>query len=273
MAVFEISPKDRLFYEQSAPQIAGAPTFVFVNALTGNMMAWERVVAPALRQKGFGTLSFNFRGQEGSNFAEDAALTPELMLEDLVKLLAEKAPRRPILVGLSLGGLLAAKAYLRGAKAAGLVLINTLREKGPRLDWIAEAMPRIMGRGGAALYLDAMLPMLVNPDFLAQAKSAYLKGQYAPLDPEHGHAALLKEAVNTDWALPYEELDLPVLVITGLQDRVFLDRSAVNRLFAKLPMGEAEAWDNAGHLPPQERPDRLAESLERFAARVGEGAE
>ena len=272
MAMFELSPQDRLFYEQTAPQILGAPTFVFVNALTGNLMAWESRIAPVLREKGFGALSFNFRGQEGSNFAPGTALTPELMLQDLKKLLAEKAPRRPILVGLSFGGLLAAKAYLSGSKAAGLVLINTLREKNPRLDWIAEAMPRLMARGGASLYLDAMLPLLAGPDFLSGARNFYLKGDYEPLDDAQGHACLAREAVQTDWSLEYEKLDLPVLVITGLHDRVFLDRGAVNKLFSKLPNAEAEAWEDAGHLAPQERPDRLIASLERFAARVGEGA-
>ena len=268
MAMFEITPQDRLFYEQTAPQILGAPTFVFVNALTGNLLAWESRVAPALREKGFGALSFNFRGQEGSTFAPGGTLDEGLLLDDLRRLLADRAPRRPILVGLSVGGLLAAKACLAGSSAAGLVLINTLREKSPRLDWIAEAMPRLMARGGASLYLDALLPMLVNPEFLQEARAFYLKGGYEPLEPEQGHASLVREAVETDWSLDYEKLDLPVLVITGLHDRVFLDRGVVNKLFARLPNAEAEAWDDAGHLPPQERPERLVDSLERFASRI-----
>lgn len=270
MAMLEITSEDRLYYELTAPHIPGAPTFVFVNALTGNLMAWEKVVAPELRRKGFGALSFNFRGQDGSSFAPETKLNEELLLDDLMTLLEQKAPRRPILVGLSVGGLLAAKAYLRGAKPAGLVLINTLREKGPRLDWIAKAMPRIMARGGAALYLDALLPMLAGPEFLQAARPGFLKGDYQPLDPAHGHAALVREAVETDWSLPYEQLDLPVLVITGLQDRVFLDRAVVNRLYERLPEAQAEAWEDAGHLPPQEQPEKLVASLERFAAGVGD---
>ena len=268
MAFLEIGPQDRLYYVQTPPAAAGAPSFVFVNALTGNLNAWENAVAPGLRARGFGTLSFNFRGQDGSDFAPDRALTPALMLDDLSRILAERAALKPIIVGLSLGGLLAAKAYLRGASAAGLVLINTLRESGPRLDWLAEALPPILGAGGAKLYMDALLPMLVNPEFLEKARAGYLTGDYAPLDPRHGHASLAREAVETDWSLPYERLDLPVRVITGLHDRVFLNRDVVNRLFKRLPKGGAEAWEDAGHLPPQERPERLVESLSRFAGEL-----
>ncbi|MEM9724338.1 MAG: alpha/beta fold hydrolase [Pseudomonadota bacterium] len=270
----ENGPGGQILFEAHAPQAPGAARFVFVNALTGNMFAWEAAVAPALRDAGFGSVSFNFRGQDGTRFSPEAPLDEAALLSDLNAVLSAAAvgPKPPILVGLSLGGLLAAKAYLAGAPAAGLVLINTLREPGPRLDRIGRAMRRLMASGGPRLYLDAMLPLLAHPDFLAKARSAYLNGDYGPLDPAHGHAALLREAESVSWDLDYARLDAPVLVITGLHDRVFLDRAAVNRLFAQLPQAEAEAWDDAGHLVPQERPGRLVASLTRFAQRVALGA-
>ncbi|MEL6977578.1 MAG: alpha/beta hydrolase [Pseudomonadota bacterium] len=265
MAHLEIGPNDRLHFNETKPSRAGAATFVFVNALTGNANAWEAAVAPRLREQGYGALSFDFRGQGRSGFETGRELTPQLMLEDLKGLLAERAPERAILVGLSLGGLLAARATLEGAPAHGLALLNTLREMGPQLEWIGEAMPRILNAGGAGLYLDALLPMLVNPDFLAKAPQGALSGQYRGLAPEEGHASLARNAHLADWDLPYEAVATPTLVISGLQDRVFLDRDAVNRLFKRLPDAQAEAWADAGHLLPQERPERLARSLARFA--------
>jgi pimeloyl-ACP methyl ester carboxylesterase len=77
---------------------------------------------------------------------------------------------------------------------------------------------------------------------------------------------LMRNAAATDWALDYSTLTLPVLVITGLQDRVFLDREVVDRLYATLPDARREDWAEAGHLLPQEAPDRLAASLARFGA-------
>ncbi len=270
MAQLEIGPADSINYEQATPGRDGAPSFVFVNALTGNLNAWESVVAPALRTQGFGTLSYNFRGQDGSNFSTGTNLAPSLLIDDLGQLLRYCALDKPILVGLSIGGLFATRAYLNGAKAAGLVLLNTLREIGPRIAWVNDAMPLIVDTGGVALFMDALLPLLVNQDYAKVMRESCVKGNYVAIDPTHGHAELMRHASSADWDLPYEQLTLPTLVITGLQDRVFLDREVVDRLYARLPDARAENWANAGHLLPQERPDKLAESLARFGREIEE---
>ncbi|MFU8835538.1 alpha/beta fold hydrolase [Roseovarius autotrophicus] len=263
-----LTKTDALFYLHHAPSRDGAPTFIFVNALTGSTDAWEAVVAPALRAQGFGTLSYNFRGQTDSPFDPALALTDTVIVADLERLLAELAPSRPILVGLSIGGLYAARAVLNGARVEGLVLLNTLREIGPRIDWVNNAMARIVEHGGVSLFLDALFPLLVNGDFAAQARPNFLKGGYAPLPPEHGHMNLMRNAAATDWTLDYSTLSLPVLVITGLQDRVFLDRDVVDRLYATLPDARRENWAEAGHLLPQEAPERLVASLARFGQEI-----
>lgn len=250
------------------PAREGAPSFVFVNALTGSTDAWEAAVAPALRERGFGTLSWNFRGQTDSPFAPETELTAELIVADLRRLLETVAPARPVLVGLSIGGLYAARAVLEGARAEGLILLNTLREIGPRIAWVNDALPALVAHGGVPLFLDALFPLLVNQDFAAKARPNFLKGGYAPLDPAHGHMNLMRNSVATDWELPYERLMLPTLVVTGLQDRVFLDREVVDRLYARLPDARREDWLDAGHLLPQERPEALAESLARFGAEI-----
>lgn len=259
---------DALHYLHQGPSRDGAPTFVFVNALTGSTDAWEAAVAPALRDQGFGTLSYNFRGQAESPFDAALDLTDQVIVADLERLMTEVAPARPILVGLSIGGLYAARAVLNGTQAEGLVLLNTLREIGPRIDWVNTAMAQIVGHGGVPLFLDALFPLLVNEAFAAQARSNFLKGDYAPLPPEHGHMNLMRNATETDWDLDYSTLALPVLVITGLQDRVFLDRDVVDRLYATLPDARREDWAEAGHLLPQEAPARLAESLACFGAEI-----
>jgi pimeloyl-ACP methyl ester carboxylesterase len=253
-----------LGWRRAAPERAGAPSFVFVNALTGTTDHWEAAVAPALRAEGFGTLSYDLRGQARSPFEPGLALTPDLIVEDLRRLLAEAAPERPILAGLSIGGLFAAQAVLAGADARGLVLMNTLREVGPRIAWVNEAMPRIAAAGGVPLFMDAMLPLLTGPAFTAAATP----GTYAPLPPDHGHMNLMRHASAADWAVDWSRLALPVLSITGHQDRVFLDPEVVDRLFARLPRARREDWPEIGHLLPLEAPGRLAESLARFGAEI-----
>ena len=76
---------------------------------------------------------------------------------------------------------------------------------------------------------------------------------------------LLIWAAEADWDLPYERLDLPVLIMTGLQDRVFYEASALASLSARLPRARQITLDDAGHLIPLERPAETARALLDFA--------
>ncbi|WP_108661366.1 alpha/beta fold hydrolase [Acuticoccus kandeliae] len=268
MAELELDGGNAIYFIHSTPQRAGAPTFVFVNALTGSTDHWEAAVAPALRDRGFGTLSYNFRGQDKSRFDPALDLTNALIVDDLVRLVGAVRPARPILTGLSIGGLYAAQAYAKGAAAEGLVLLNTLREINPRIAWINDALPHYVATGGAALFMGLMMPLLTNQEFAARMRPNYLKGGYAPLDPAHGHANLMRHSVATDWGFDWASLDLPVLSITGMQDRVFRDPEVIDRLFARLPDARREDWEDAGHLLPLERPEPLADSLAEFGAEI-----
>jgi len=178
MANLEINAGNSLYYEYQAPG-ANGQTFVFVNALTGNTGMWEvEAIGPALRAAGYGTLVYNFRGQAESAFTPDADLGPVTIVEDLKRIVDHVAPPRPILAGLSIGGLFAAQAYLKGARAEGLVLINTLRKPSLRLEWINSAMVRTAATGGGQLIMEANLPTQVNPEQRAKMRPTLLQGDY-----------------------------------------------------------------------------------------------
>lgn len=268
MAHLTLDERNSLYYLHTPPAAAGKPTFVFVNALTGTTDHWEAAVAPVLRTHGFGTLSYNFRGQEHSTYEAGLELTPTLIVEDIVRLCAGLKPERPILVGLSIGGLFAAQAIRAGVDAAGLVYLNTIREIGPRIAWINEALGVFAATTGVQIMMDATFPMLVNPEFLEKMRPNMLKGQIAPLPPEHPHANLMRNSAAADWAFPWDSLTLPVLNVTGHCDRVFLDREVVDKWCARMADVRRLDWEDCGHLVPLERPERLAEALVAFGAEV-----
>ncbi|MEK9724312.1 MAG: alpha/beta hydrolase [Rhodospirillaceae bacterium] len=110
MPLHKIAPGEALYYEYTAPT-SQTQTFVFVNALTGNTGMWSGDICAALQAAGYGTLVYNFRGQEKTEYADATALTPRLIVDDLSDLIAAVNPPAPILVGLSIGGLFAAQAY------------------------------------------------------------------------------------------------------------------------------------------------------------------
>ena len=270
MAQLDIAPGESFFHEYHAPGAAGA-TFVFVNALTGSTGTWEHPeIGPKLRAAGYGTLAWNFRGQAQTAFGASTVLAPGLIVEDLRRVVAHVKPPKPILVGLSIGGLFAAQAVLAGMPAAALVLINTLRKPGVRLDWINRASATLARLGGTRLVMEANLPQLVNPEQLAAMRAGVFGSEpYQPMDPADGLYRLLEGSIAADWDVPWERLKLPVLSMTGLHDRVFYVAADVEALLGRIKGARRVDFADAGHLIPIERPQAFSRALLEFARQMG----
>jgi pimeloyl-ACP methyl ester carboxylesterase len=71
-------------------------------------------------------------------------------------------------------------------------------------------------------------------------------------------------SLETDWDLPYEKLDRPVLLLTGLYDKLFRIEEDVAELKARIPDAGELIYENAGHLIPLEDPDRFTGDLIAF---------
>ena len=149
MTLYKIDSSNALYYEYTQPAASDKASFVFFNPLTGDTGIWQNSVVKPLTEAGYGVLVYNMRGQPNSSFAAGIVLDQALIVQDATQLLEFIKPARPVFVGLSIGGLYAAWTALQGAACAGLVLINTLRRDGPRLQWINDAVVRLVETGGA----------------------------------------------------------------------------------------------------------------------------
>jgi pimeloyl-ACP methyl ester carboxylesterase len=266
VAHLRLGPEDAIAYAHTPPSAAGGVTFVGFNALTGEMAGFENTLGPELRAAGHGTLWWDYRGQGQSPLGAQTQVDAQQIAGDARSLLAEAAPARPVLLGLSVGGLYAARAWLAGAPAEGLVFLNTLRRPGARLDWINRALTRLAAVGGLELIKDAYLPVLANDAWLAEHAGSFARdGGSTPLDPDSGLYRLIASGERVDWDLPYERLDLPVLNVTGLADRLFYDPADVQACLDRLPDARPVAVPDAGHLIPIERPQALLSELRAFA--------
>ena len=270
MAAFTIGPDDGLYYEHQRPERDDGVTFCFFNALTGDTGAWEASIGPALREAGHGTLMWNFRGQKDSPFGSPDAITAGGIVDDAMALIQAEKPRHPVYVGLSIGGLFAAEAHLGGASCVGLLFINTLRKPGPRLDWTNRAAHRAALVGGGRLIQDLMLPHLTGPSWQAANCANFLGDDpYEPLDPDSGAARLLAAGIGANWNMPYEKLDMPVTVLSGLQDHVFYNAADVAELTKRLPNAETIDITDIGHLVTMERPAAITRACLALADRLG----
>ena len=266
MSQLELSPGNSLTFDHIQPSEGGF-TFVFFNALSGDKEMWTSTVGDALRGAGHGMLIYNLRAQAGSASTQDT-IDVASIVEDAKALLAHAKPVRPIHVGLSIGGLFSLEAHRAGGhcRADGIVLINTLRKASPRLDWVNDAVVRAAETGGFDLMKDLYMPLLMNAEWQAANRAAFLQSpSYTPCSPDDGALKLLKSGTTANWDVNYEAIDVPVLAITGLQDRVFFDAADVAELAARLPHCERLDLADAGHMIPVERPQRLADALLNFA--------
>ena len=269
MPTLTLSPGNSLAYEHVAPSDTGK-TFVCFNALSGDMSMWTASISEALKAHGHGWLIYNLRGQAGSDYAINE-FTEKQIVDDAMALLEEVKPVRPIHVGLSIGGAFALKAHMAGGagQAEGLVLINTLRKDSPRLNWVNDAVVRVFETGGGDLLKDLYSPLLMNEDWQAENRSAFLgDGGYAPCAPNDPALMLLKSGPTADWNMNYESLDVPVLIISGLQDRVFFSAEDVAELSACIRRLQRVDLANAGHMIPVERPNELSDAIVDFAAKI-----
>ena len=70
---------------------------------------------------------------------------------------------------------------------------------------------------------------------------------------------------GADWDARYEDINCPVLVIMGLQDRVFYDAEIVDELMQRIPRARRVDIPGAGHMLPLEVPAQLSRELKQFA--------
>lgn len=244
-------------------------TFVFLNSMGATTAVWEGVIAPRLREKGYGTLSFDYRGQGGTVFGTDASLEPEEIIADIMTVLNIEAPAHPVLVGLSIGGLFGAHALLRGAKAEGIVFINTLRKANAQVEWINTLEARLIAIGGMPLVLDVLRPVLSGREELARLRPTHLSPEgYTPWPAEHPRRRLAEGVHKADWDLPYEQLQQPALVLTGLHDRLFRIQDDIDDIVTRIPDVTVVTYADAGHSLQGEYPERFCDDIIAFATKI-----
>lgn len=266
MPFIEIDQTTRIHYlheRGSRPE-----TFVFCNHMGGSTKTWEEGIAPGLRSAGFGTLTLDYRAQ-GRTVADDGPITPDLIVNDICAVVQDAAPSVPILVGQSIGGQFAARAYLNGCPAKGLVLMNMLRAAGPRVDWIVEIESRLLDVGGERLLMDTLQPMLTGSDQLSLIRPVHLLDlRYEPATAATPRRRLADAAHLVDWDIPYEQLTLPVLAMTGMNDRLFRVQEDVDRLLSRMPTAREIRFPEGGHALFSEQPTAVIDALAEFADTV-----
>ena len=243
-------------------------TLVLLHAYPVDSRMWD-AVRPGLAQR----CRLITPDQTGFGGAPLTTSPPDLdvVAADLLAMLDEFGLDRVVLGGCSMGGYVT-MAVLRAApeRVAGVVFVDT--KASADTDEAAENRLAAAGRAqaeGIGWLADAMLPTLLSE---AGAKRAgdRLRELIDAQSPAAVAWAQTAMAARPDSTESLRGLGIPALVIHGADDALIPVELA--RDLASTVDGELAVIEDCGHLPPVERPDRVAELVGDWLARNFEAA-
>jgi pimeloyl-ACP methyl ester carboxylesterase len=225
----------------------------------------------------FRTIAPDLRGYGNSQVSQPFAMTDHLT--DLEALLAEQRVDQCLILGWSLGGILALELALRWPdRVRGLILVATSAR--PWGDHPAISVMDNINTGIAGL-VNALAPgwMWNIETFGKRSLFRYLVQQHTPQTYQYlaeaalpaylktsGHATrALYAAIQTGYnRLPdLTQIHCPCLVLAGEADR-HITAASSREMLKVLPQATFHSYPNTAHLFPWEIPDRVQADIDRW---------
>lgn len=243
---------------------SGKPPVLLIHGLFGGAWYWEDYQA-MLAGRGYASHAINLRGHHGSRPVADIGKVPlSAFVADALEV--ARTLRNPIVIGHSMGGLLAQKVAEAGACRAAVLMASAP----PR--WIPVASGRLLRRQikfAPALFLHKpLLPDRSDADELMFNRTPLADRDrfFARLVPESGRAGFdLSFGVV---AVHEGRVSAPMLVVTGTDDHFVVPRVA--RALARKYKATIREYDRFAHHimsePGWEEPaDEIVEWMDRVA--------
>jgi len=250
------------FIESGAP--GSRPTLVFLHGIGGRAMGWQAQLEH-VAAGGWHGLAWDMPGYgdsppiEGMNF--------DHLADALELLLASVKVERAVLVGHSLGGMVALQAWARHpGRIAALVLAASSPAFGHgsgdfQSRFLAERLAPLEAGQSLADIAQRLIPAMAgpaaHPQGLALARACM--GSVTPA----GYRAALHALVQFEQRAALPTVTVPTLCVAGEHDRTAAP-SVVRRMAEKIPGACYAEMPGAGHLMNFEQPEAFAAVLSGF---------
>lgn len=240
------------------------PALALLNSLGTDNRIWDGMISHL--PSGVRAVRYDKRGHGLSdcppeNWGLDAHV------DDLEAVLDAAGATRVVLVGLSIGGLIAQSfAARRPSRVSGLALMCTAAKIGSAEMW-ASRMAAVE-EGGMEQIGDGVLERWFTAEFRETAPDFPLYRNMLLRTPAHGYlqsCAALRDADLTDAA---PRLTAPTLAIAGSEDGA-TPPALVEATARMIPGARYAVIDNAGHLPCIERPEATAAHIGALLREIG----
>jgi pimeloyl-ACP methyl ester carboxylesterase len=213
-----------------------------------------------LLSRSWRTIAYDHRGT-GATINRAPAITFELLVQDLFRVLDALSIDQCVLAGESSGACVVLEAALRDpSRFKGLVIVDG-RYSGGRTAGAARLME------GCRTDFPATMDLFVNACVPEEDCDAERRWGKQIVNRSTGPSAIqlmeCVEAVNVERRL--QEISLPTLIIHGSRD-VIAPLAAAEHLAAKIPNSRLVVIEGAGHVPTITRPADVARAIEDFFA-------
>lgn len=251
---------------------------VFIHGLSGNHTIWLPIMEH-FNELGYPVIAFDLFGHGNSQTRnKPERFSINSFSRDIQHVLTKENAKKVILVGYSLGGMIAFE-YCRNNpdNVHGIVALSTP----PNNPLMYQMTP-------VSILAPLLTPIFKSFAFLIGGlASRFKKKKYAYIDYRklrnyNGMTIILKDLQGTPassylWSFYHmlnynvlgyaDEINAKVLLISGDIDRI-VDKKASMLLHKKLPNSEINIFEASDHLNPIRRPEKLNKVLEEFIGRL-----
>lgn len=258
-----------LHVRRDPPTNGASPTtpILYLHALGADLRIFDRVVSRLPERT---HVRLDLRGH-GLSDAPDGSYSIQQLAQDALTVLAATGAGKAILVGVSVGGMVALRAALdRPDKVAGLVLCNTAAKLGDQDVWQAR-IDTARDQGVGALADSTLLRWF--PEQFRRANQPLLAGMANMLfrTSMAGYTGVCAALSAEDLRPRLGELQVQPLVIGGSHD-LSTPPPLVAQLANSLPGARLQILDDAGHLPMLDSAEQFCKLLTEYLDERANGA-
>ena len=234
---------------------------VFSNSLGTDLRVWDPLL-PFL-PKDLRLIRYDKSGHGLSGFAGERSIDEHA--EDVAALMAHVGVQEAVIVGLSVGGLIAqALAARHPDRVEALVLCDTGHKIGTPEIW----NPRFeaIEAGGMEAVADPTMERWFSKDFQDDPRIGLWRAMLTRT-PAEGYCAVGRAIRDADYTQSTQAIDKPALCVVGDEDGA-TPPALVRELAGLLKDAECQVVAGCGHLPCVERPEVLGELMTGFLERT-----
>jgi pimeloyl-ACP methyl ester carboxylesterase len=249
---------------------------VLIHGNPGSCQDWSRLYAPISRR--YRAIAFDRPGHGHSDRPNHRPITVEVQAEMLQAALNQLGLEKPIVVGHSWGGSLALVYALNFPdNISGLVLLAPAAYEGDDGVSFLSKVPGwpIIGDVVNFLFTPLLGPWLVRtdiakafaPDRVPQKYLRHVLGEWTRPKKVKWYSVddALLNASLPKFADRYQDIKVPVTIITGDSDKIVPAEQNAERLYKAVPRSHLSLLPRTGHQIPFTRPDAVMAAIDQVA--------